>query len=153
MARSRPPQRTPATPDTDERHDRLHEAPAVTLTDEAHESLQFLRETPYASPRSRRNPYRPTPLPPALSACLFLPPLYSVSKAIMLMVDLQAPPAAFPSGKKSSPATLPTHPPMTIPARQNAPPFSRTTTSVCITRKRYASHLLQSRISLRRWFY
>jgi hypothetical protein len=53
--------------------------------------------------------------------------------------SLQAHPAASPSGKKSSHATSPTHPPTTTAAPQNASPYLKTTTSACTTRKRYAS--------------
>ncbi|KAB8343152.1 hypothetical protein FH972_022742 [Carpinus fangiana] len=53
------------------------------------------------------------------------------------ITNLQAPPAAFPSGRKSSPAMLSTPTVKTHRARQSARPHSRTTTSAYTTRKRY----------------
>lgn len=53
----------------------------------------------------------------------------------------QAPRAASPSGKKSLRATSPTQTPRTTAARRNACPCLRTTTSACITRRRYVPNL------------
>lgn len=49
----------------------------------------------------------------------------------------QAPAAAFPSGRRCSPATSSTQTPRTAQARRSALPCSRTTTSAYTTAKRY----------------
>jgi hypothetical protein len=54
----------------------------------------------------------------------------------------QAPAAAFPSGRRCSPATSSTQTPRTALARKSAPLCSRTTTSAYTTAKRYPNHPL-----------
>lgn len=75
---------------------------------------------------------RPRPQLDLVATCALL-------TARMLHLPPQASAAAFPSGRRSWPATSSTHRPRTTRARRSAPPCSRTTTNACTTRRRSVS--------------
>lgn len=124
------------TPETTER---------ARHTTDAH-NLQPLQV--YTSCRSR--PDNDSPLPQtgipklnakhALDSCAFtMRNVYLPITKTPALTNLpsQAPRAAFPSGRKSSPATSQTPRLRTTAAPRNASLYLRTTTSACTTRRRY----------------